>query len=415
MRFFYTLGIHLYYWAIRIATYFIPKAKAWIDGRKQLFSQLESDIKTPVDVWVHCASLGEFEQARPLIEALRERYPEKQVLLTFFSPSGYEIRKNYAVVNHVFYLPIDTPRNARRFLDIVQPKVAIFVKYEFWQNYLCALKNRNIPTLLISAIFHPKQPFFRWYAPLFRPVLDCFDRLFVQNEASAQLLEEIQLRHFQITGDTRVDRVLAIAQTAKGFPKIKQFTSNSPTLIAGSTWPPDEAILADYINAHPDEDWKYIFAPHDIEASHIEQLVARFEVPTLRYTRLTPSSDLANTKVLIVDTIGMLSQLYQYGNIAYIGGGFGAGIHNTLEPIAFGLPVVFGPKYEKFEEAVRLIATGGGFCVHSKADFGDIFKNLQNEPQYTVASKAAKAYIIQNQGATLKILDYLLLIGILQN
>ncbi len=407
MRQLYTLGVHLFYWLIRLAAWFNPKAKAWVTGRKQLFPQLERAIQSPIDVWIHCASLGEFEQGRPLIEALRKRYPEKQLLLTFFSPSGYEIRKAYKEVNHVFYLPMDTPKQVQRFLNVVQPRLVIFVKYEFWQNYLYALQDRTIPTVLISAIFHKKQPFFQWYAPLFRPVLDCFTQLFVQNERSAKLLEEIGISSFQIAGDTRVDRVLAIAKTAEQFPIIEQFQESKPTLIAGSTWPPDEAILTNYINANKTKDWKYIFAPHDISESHITQLIERFEVPVLRYTEIEQGTDITNSKVLIVDTIGMLSQLYQYGKIAYIGGGFGAGIHNTLEPIAFGLPVLFGPKYTKFEEAIQLVEHDGGFVIETQKDFEAQFQVLQTVNNYKKASNATSRYIRENKGATKQILNYL--------
>lgn len=405
MRLLYTLGIYLFRVAIGLAAIFNPKAKAWIVGRKSVFWELEEAIQRPIDIWIHCASLGEFEQGRPLIEALRKQYPEKQFLLSFFSPSGYEIRKDYTEVDHVCYLPLDTPQKVHRFLDIVQPRLAIFVKYEFWQNYLYALQSRSIPTLLISAIFYKKQAFFQWYAAAFRPVLDCFIQIFVQNESSAKLLRQIKVSHFQIAGDTRVDRVLAIAKTAKEFPLLSIFTTNVPNLIAGSTWPADEIILANYINTDS-SNWKYVIAPHDISESHIVQLLARFDVPTLRYTSITDTTKLSDARVLIVDTIGMLSQLYQYGTLAYIGGGFGAGIHNTLEPIAFGLPVLFGPKYEKFEEAVQLHALGGGFPIASAIEFSLRFEELQKPLPQKAAALAARTYVEENQGATKRILEY---------
>lgn len=407
MRFLYSFGIHLFHFFIQISSLFNSKAKAWVLGRKNLFQKLKADIPLPIDIWMHCASLGEFEQGRPLLETLRKQYPNKQILLTFFSPSGYEIRKNYKQVDFVYYLPIDTSYRARYFLDIVQPQMAIFVKYEFWQNYLFELQKRNISTLLISAIFHSKQPFFQWYAPLFRPALDCFTQIFVQNKSSAKLLDEIGVQHYQIAGDTRVDRVLEIAKSAKAFPIIEQFKANQKTLIAGSTWPPDEAILAAYINENTDDNWKYIFAPHDISESHILELSKRFDIAILRYTEVDEHTDLASLKILIVDTIGMLSQIYQYGEVAYIGGGFGAGIHNTLEPIAFDLPVIFGPKYQKFEEAIRLVELGGGFVAESKADFETIFEILKDAESHLKTSQAVSSYIQANQGATDKILDYI--------
>lgn len=402
----YDLGIQFYLLAIRLAAFFNKKARLWWNGRENWYEKMRMAI--PADahpVWIHCASLGEFEQGRPVIESLKQQHPDVKILLTFFSPSGYEIRKNYAQADYVFYLPADTARNARKFLHAVQPRLAIFVKYEFWYHYLHQLSKRNITTYLISAIFHPKQPFFNWYGRFFRRMLPFFTKIFVQNEASAKLLRQIDVHHFEIAGDTRIDRVVEIAKQAKTFPIIEQFVGNQPVLTAGSSWPPDEAILLEFINQNTNNGWKYIFAPHDISESHILQIVQRFHatVSVVRFSQATDSVE--NAQVLIIDNIGMLSSLYRYGKIAYIGGGFGAGIHNTLEPIAFGLPVLFGPKYEKFEEAVQLVRNGGAFVVKNTNDFSEIFLHLNTEAAYQKASQAARNYVIENQGATERIIQ----------
>ncbi|MEM9885803.1 MAG: glycosyltransferase N-terminal domain-containing protein [Bacteroidota bacterium] len=402
----YNLGIHIYHLLIRFAALFNNKARLWIAGRKGIFEQLSKTLaptSAPL-IWVHCASLGEFEQARPVIEALKKEKKTTQILLTFFSPSGYEIRKDYNLADHVFYLPIDTPSNAKRFLDLTKPDLVFFVKYEFWYHYLQALHKRQIPAYLISATFHPKQPFFnKIYGRFFRSMLYCFRRIFVQNEASAKLLDQLNISHFEVAGDTRIDRVLAIAEKAERIPKIEAFKGNQSILIGGSTWPPDEKILTAFIN-QDQSDWKYIIAPHDISLAHMEQIEQLLNVPHQRYSSFR--ADLSS-KVLIIDNIGLLSRIYQYGKLAYIGGGFGVGIHNTLEPIAFRLPVLFGPKYEKFEEATQLLATGGAFLVEEYADFEQHFLYLQATENHQIAASAASAYLSANQGATERIMEYL--------
>ena len=312
---------------------------------------------------MHCASLGEFEQGRPLIEKIKAEQPDQKIILTFFSPSGFEIRKNYDYADCIVYLPYDSPSNARQFLDLVKPKKAIFVKYEFWHFYLKGLKKRKIPTYLISTVFRKEQSFFKWYGGFFRNMLSSFTHIFTQDENSVLLLKEINFENAKAIGDTRVDRVLAIGKSAKQFPEIEAFCAQSNILICGSTWPPDEAILAHFINNSLPPNWKIIIAPHDIKTSHIEQIQKRFTVPTNTYTNLAIGRK-NDAKVLIINNIGILSSIYQYGKIAYIGGGFGSGIHNTLEPITFGLPVIFGSKFQKFTEAVELVKSGGHFQIH---------------------------------------------------
>ncbi len=407
MRVLYDLGIQFYLLTLRFLAPFREKARLWQAGRRQWESNLRQAIgRNECPIWVHCASLGEFEQGRPLIEQLKSEYPDVKIVLTFFSPSGYEIRKNYELADHVAYLPADTAQNARQFLQIVQPRLVIFVKYEFWYHFLTQLQQQQIPSLLISAIFHPRQPFFQWYGSFFRQILRCFQHIFVQNEASAQLLEQIGVENFSIAGDTRIDRVLAITKKAKRFPKIERFVGQSPVLIAGSSWPPDEAILVEFIQQNSDNDWKFIIAPHDISEKHIQQIEQLFKGwPITRYTKTETA--LAKASILIVDTIGMLSALYQYGKVAYIGGGFGAGIHNTLEPVAFGLPVLFGPKFDKFEEAVQLVRRGGAFVVEDAVHFEKHLQELEKPKQYEQAAAVAKNYVAENQGATEKIMAFI--------
>lgn len=407
MRFFYNLGIQFYRFAIQLAAIFgNEKARLWINGRKDIFSKLATIEKNTI--WIHAASLGEFEQGRPLIEAIKSKYSNEKILLTFFSPSGYEIRKNYPLADYIFYLPLDTKRNAKQFIEITQPKLAIFIKYEFWQHHLEQLYLNKIPIYSVSTLFRPKHFFFKWYGKPFQKVLYQFNHFFVQNTETADLLKSIGVKNVTKVGDTRIDRVWDIKEKAKQFPIIEQFTKNQLALIGGSTWQPDEAIIARYINQQQTLDFKTIIAPHDIQTKHIEQIEALFDskVKVQRYSNC--NTDLLHeTDVLIIDNIGMLSSIYQYGAIAYIGGGFGAGIHNTLEPIAFGLPVIFGEKYHKFEEAVWLLREGGGFSIEHFDDFTIVFEKLQDEKNYQSASKAAFQYITQNRGATQKVLSEL--------
>ena len=401
----YNLGISLYAGGIRLAALWHGKARLWSEGRRNIFERMEAAVR-PSDriVWVHAASLGEFEQARPIIERLRAEHPEYKILLTFFSPSGYEIRKNYEGADYVFYLPADTPSNARRFLDIVHPEIAIFIKYEFWYNYLTAMQKAGTRLYLISAIFRKEQIFFKPYGGLFRRALEAFTHLFVQDENSKQLLHEIGIDAVSIAGDTRFDRVFTIASNAKNLPEIERFAQNMPVFIAGSTWPPDEELLLTLIERYPSV--KFIIAPHEIHASRIEKLRTAIHRPSLRYTELTPESDLAHAEVLFIDTIGLLSSVYRYGTWGYIGGGFGAGIHNTLEAATFGLPLAFGPRYEAFKEAKELIAAGGAKSISTADELIQWFDPLFKSPEATQQTgDICRQYVIKHKGATQQIID----------
>jgi len=411
ITFFYTIGIHLYTLVIRLASLWNIKARLWINGRKQVWQQLSDfQINSPkkeFTIWIHCASLGEFEQGRPVIKKLRRQFPLSKLVLTFFSPSGYEIRKQYDQVDLVCYLPVDTPQNAQRFIQQLQPDLAIFVKYEFWHHYLHQLKKNRTPVVLISAIFRSNQLFFKSYGFWYRRLLQLFDHLFVQDEVSVNLLKEIGITNYTLAGDTRVDRVLSLAKQAPEFPLIAQFVKDSSIWVAGSTWPTDEQFLFPFWEKHLPENWRIILAPHEIGAHHIAQIEALPGLTTIRYSELLKNQDLHSTaKVLIIDNIGMLSALYQYGDIAYIGGGFGKAIHNLLEPIAFRLPVIFGPKHEKFHEALALKASGGGFALEQSEDIVTVFQQLQEKNAHQEAAQQAYNYLVNSKGSTDKILTY---------
>ncbi|MFO8021760.1 MAG: glycosyltransferase N-terminal domain-containing protein, partial [Perlabentimonas sp.] len=325
---------------------FSTKAKYWIDGRKNWYRNLSETISGDDKIaWFHCASLGEFEQGRTLMENYRKRNPEHKILITFFSPSGYRVRKNYRGADYVFYLPLDTKRNAKRFIATVKPKVVFFVKYEFWYHFLNELKSAGVPTYLVSAIFRPNQVFFKWYGGWNRRMLACFTHIFLQNDTSKKLLAGIGFKNTTVAGDTRFDRVFATAQSTKEIPLIKEFCGDSTIIVAGSTWPKDEELLIEFINTTTFP-VKMIVAPHEISCQHVNNLCTAINHPVVRYTDSDPKN-LQESKVLVLDTIGLLASAYQYGHIAYVGGGFGAGIHNTLEPATFGIPVVFGPNYKK--------------------------------------------------------------------
>ncbi len=403
----YNLGISFYYFGIWIASFFNKKAELWIDGRKNIFEKIKTQITdNQMIIWFHCASLGEFEQGRPLIEKIKNDLPNYKILLTFFSSSGYEIRKNYTAADYIFYLPIDTPKNAQKFLEIVQPKMAFFVKYEFWYNYLHQLNQQRIPTYLISSVFRKDQIFFKPYGSFFKKMLFFFDHIFVQNEKSKAILLENEVSHVSMAGDTRIDRVLEIQKNKKSFDKISAFKGTTEILIGGSTWPPDEDILIEWIHSQNDFRWKFIIAPHDINESHLIEIEKKIKVNSIRFSQIN-AFNATSAKVMIIDNIGMLSSLYQYGKVAMIGGGFGSGIHNTLEPISFGLPVIFGKKYQKFEEANQLVETGGGFTISNFEEFKTAMENLEKEAFYNNASTMAKNYVLNNRGATRKIFDFI--------
>lgn len=402
----YNLITSGYFAGIRIAARFSAKANKWVKGRKGLFDLLERDFskrkpQSPL-LWMHCASLGEFEQGRPLLEALRREQPSLQILLTFYSPSGFEIRKNYPVANWIHYLPADGAINARRFLDIVRPDVAIFVKYEFWYHFLSALRKREIPLFLIAAVFRAKHPFFKWYGGLHREMLAFFTRIFVQDGASFELVSTITNTPVQLAGDTRVDRVAAVARQKTDLPQIAHFCGDAPVLVCGSTWPEDENLIQHFAASPAFQQWKIILAPHDVQPSRIEALEKLFRGMSVRYSAMgnMKSKEASQPRLLIIDNIGLLAKLYRFGKIAYVGGGFGRGIHNTLEPIAYRIPVVFGPHYSKFAEAEWLAANGGGFPVAGEADFMGFLGQLQDDTFYEKACGKAMQYILENQGAT---------------
>jgi 3-deoxy-D-manno-octulosonic-acid transferase len=354
-------------------------------------------------IWFHAASLGEFEQGRPLIEKIRERYPEYKILLTFFSPSGYEVRKNYKGADIVCYLPLDKPRNVNKFLDIIQPCMAFFIKYEFWKNYLDELHKRNIPVYSISSIFRKEQIFFKWYGGTYRKVLANFDQLFVQNETSKRFLSKIGINKVTVVGDTRFDRVLEIRQEAKDLPLVEAFKGNSMTIVAGSSWQPDEDLFIEYFNTHPDI--KLIIAPHVIDENHLVEIISKLKRPYVRYSKAN-EQNVRNADCLIIDGFGLLSSIYRYGEIAYVGGGFGVGIHNILEAAVYGIPVIFGPKYHKFMEAKQLLEENGAFSIKNYEELSQLLDKMISDTEYLKEVGAnADNYVSKNLGASEKILD----------
>ena len=398
--FLYNISIVLYYIVVAFVSLWDKKAKQWIVGRKDIFKRM-AEVISPEDkvVWIHAASLGEFEQGRPVIEKIREQQPEYKILVTFYSPSGYEIRKNYAGADYIFYLPIDTPGNAKKFLEVAHPEIAIIVKYEFWLNLLSELKHRGVRTYLISAIFRRNSIFFRSYGSIWRQALDSFEQMFVQNEESKELLHEIGFDNVVVAGDTRFDRVAEIARNVKKEPIVERFKGDSPLFVAGSTWGPDEEILQTLINDNPQI--KFVVAPHEMENSRIERIIAQTKGGAVRYTLCNEESDFSKTQVLILDTIGILSSVYGYATWSYIGGGFGVGIHNTLEAATFGLPIAFGPNYQKFKEARDMVALGAATKVESAEDLSAWFAPLRDDKSALQrAGSAAKSYTQGIQGAT---------------
>lgn len=401
----YDLGVNAYAAGIRLAAPFKPKARLFVAGRKGLRALITDKLsnESRPRIWVHCASLGEFEQGRPVIEAIKQRYPGYAIVLTFFSPSGYEVRKNYDGADHVFYLPVDTKSNADWFVEIVKPTIAIFVKYELWYHYLKALSDSKIPTLLISAIFNKGHGFFKWYGGLQRKMLGMFTKILVQDVESEQLLSGIGLRNVQISGDTRFDRVVAaVAQTAN-LPIAKAFCGNSKILIAGSTWDADEAVLKEALQQIP-ADWKLILVPHEVHEAHVQRIEKLFVRDFVRWSQWDNKD--ANKRVLIVDKVGLLLQLYSYGHVAFIGGGFGkAGVHNVLEAAVYGMPCLYGPVYDKFKEAIDLIGHGGGSEV---TDADALLKQMlwmDIDTQRQIMGDKAKGYVFGAQGATEKTLE----------
>lgn len=399
--FLYSLGIAAYTAAIKAVAPWKPKARKWVEGRRGIFERLQATVGAsdkPV-VWIHSSSLGEFEQGRPVIEAIHERYPEYRVLLTFFSPSGYEIRKDFAAADWVFYLPADTPRNVRRFLDIVRPKVAIFVKYDYWLNYLSELRKRKIESYIFSSLFRRNSIFFKPYGAMFRRALTTFKLIFVQNEESKQLLAEIGFENVIVAGDTRFDRAAALPSQASRYPLIEHFKGASRLFIVGSSWRPDEDLLVPFVNAH--EDVKFVIAPHEMEEQRIKRLIEECKGGVVRYSECRTESDVEGARVLIIDVIGILNQLYQYADWVYIGGGFGVCIHNTQEPATYGVPIAFGPKYHKFKEACDMIKLGACASVTTTEELEEWFAPLKaDEKRRAHFARIAADYIAVNKGAT---------------
>ena len=401
MTLLYKAGIFIYTLLVHLASVFNAKAKLFVRGRRNWEENLvrKIDGKTKY-IWFHCSSLGEFEQGRPVIEELKIQFPDYKIVLTFFSPSGFEIRKNYELADVVAYLPMDTKRNAQTFLNIVKPEKAFFVKYEFWYCYISELKRKNIPLYIVSAIFRENQQFFKntpwgkWY----RKILFQVEHLFVQNEKSGELLKSIGLSNFTVAGDTRFDRVAAIALSSKKLPIVEKFRGNSLLIVAGSTWNPDEELVAAFINQNANI--KFIIAPHEVSANNINRIHELLKKPAISYSNVT-ETEVDRFQVLIIDSVGLLSSLYRYGNIAYIGGGFGVGIHNILEAATFGLPVIFGPNYKRFKEALDLTSEGGAVSISNSDELRQALNNLVNdENALKNASEICKKYVAKNVGST---------------
>lgn len=405
----YSIGIGLYGLAVAAAALVDTKARLWTRGRRHWRRSLAAalDGNTRPVVWIHAASLGEFEQGRPVIEALRESRADVFVLLTFFSPSGYEIRKNYPLADHVAYLPLDTRRNARRFVATARPAAAVFVKYEFWFNTLEALRRHGTPTWLVSGIFRPGQHFFRPWGGWFRRRLRCFDHLFVQDAPSAALLASIGLApKTTVCGDTRFDRVRRLAAEAPSNDIVARFANGQPLLVAGSTWPPDEDLIAQHANSGNRRGIKYVIAPHEIGERHLAQLQAKLPANTTRYSAAADDPDLPARDALIIDNIGLLASIYRHAAFAYIGGGFGKGIHNTLEPAAYGLGVIFGPRHAKFKEARDMAALGTAFPISNYDDFAQAADALAQNSELRDNIKAKqRQYMESMSGATAKAME----------
>ena len=402
MKHLYNFGIRCYTTAIAIAALTNHKAKLWHNGRKGLIEDIEQRLSTRCAkqrVWIHVASLGEFEQARPIIEKIRELNIDTEIVVTFFSPSGYEIRKGYALVDEIFYLPADTPRNAKRFIDAVNPTIAIFIKYEFWLNYLAELKSRKIATYLASAIFREESIFFKPWGKIWRKALSTFSTIFVQNDDSVRLLKKLGYDNVVVAGDTRFDRVAAIAKNGKHVPIIEQFIGTKRAFVAGSTWRKDEELLVDLANDNPEI--KFIIVPHEIDKAHIQNLIDDCGGRAICYSECSGTTNYDNYQILILNTIGLLSTVYRYATWAYIGGGFGMGIHNTLEAAIYGLPIAFGPRYKKFNEAKEMIACGVAKSVSTYKELSEWFTPLRDDAElWQQKHTAAQEYTKKNIGAT---------------
>lgn len=407
MHILYTIGIVFYGVFLRLASIFSPKAKLWVDGRRNVFTVLENHFANKnVDYWFHCASLGEFEQGRPVIEALKKKFPNCTILITFFSPSGYEVRKNYPIADFVCYLPLDTPRNAKRFLKIIQPKMVFFVKYEFWFNYINVIHNENIPFYSISAAFRKDHIFFKNYGFWFRKQLKKIDHFFVQNQLSVELLNSIEIKNVSLSGDTRYDRVSTLATESKEIPWINDFVSGRKLLVGGSTWSPDEELIAEAYKKFPDI--CFLIAPHNIDSNRVNSVISSFPGNDVVKLSALDLSKKISARVVIIDKIGLLNRLYRYADFAFVGGGFGTGLHNILEAATYGVPVFFGPKTDRFPEAAAIVKYGGAFQVSNSVEFLSELEILikNNEKLKDISSNAA-SFVKNQAGATEVIFDYL--------
>lgn len=395
----YNIAIYFYLLGVMIASLFNKKVRKMWRGERAAFGVLKEKVDPEAKyVWFHAASLGEFEQGRPIMESLRSKHPEYKILLTFFSPSGYEVRKNYEGADIICYLPLDTPISAIRFLRLIRPVKAYFIKYEFWYNYLHILKHRHIPTYSVSSIFRPEQVFFKWYARQYAKVLHCFTHFFVQNEQSRELLAKIGITDVTICGDTRFDRVLQIKEQSKHLPLVEKFKQDYKVFVAGSSWPPDEDIFIQFFNEHPE--WKLIIAPHVIGEDHLQKILSKLNRKTVRYTEATEETA-AEAQCMIIDCFGLLSSIYHYGEVAYVGGGFGVGIHNVLEAAVWNVPVFFGPNNKRFQEAQELLASGGGFEVNDYDSFATTMQRLMTDAEWLKdCGDKAGEYVKGKAGAT---------------
>ena len=404
----YNIIIYLYLLGVAIASLFSKKVKKMWAGERKAIDVLKENVDPDAKyIWFHAASLGEFEQGRPLIESIRKDYPEYKILLTFFSPSGYEVRKDYEGADIICYLPLDTIRNARRFLRAVRPVMAFFIKYEFWYNYMHILKHRNIPAYSVSSIFRPDQVFFKWYGRQYRTVLKCFTHFFVQNNESKELLGKLGITEVDVVGDTRFDRVLQIKEASKHLPIVESFTKNAKKVfVAGSSWQPDEDIFLKYFNDK--KDWKLIIAPHVIGEDHLKQILNHVEGrKVVRYTQAT-IDNVADAEILIIDCFGLLSSIYNYGTVSYVGGGFGVGIHNVLEAAVWDIPVIFGPNNKHFQEAQGLMKANGGFEITDYDSFCEFMSKFENGDEFLKNSgESAGRFVMSLSGASKKVISYI--------
>jgi len=409
MKWLYNLGILAYYLLVRIVSIRNEKARKWLEGRKDIFKRLRETI-TPGEriLWFHASSLGEFEQGRPVIESIRKLKPDYKILLTFFSPSGYELRKDYKYADYIFYLPLDTKKNATRFIEIVRPEKVFFIKYEFWYNFLTQLKEEGIPTYIFSALFRPSQIFFKPWGKWYLKAITTYEHIFVQNQESFDILHKFGFINVSVSGDTRLDRVGEIADAAPRLDKLEIFCGGQKAIIAGSTWKEDEDLFIPYLNKCPSGQ-KFVIAPHEVNPQSLERVCSALEKPYALYSTASPE-ELANAEVLIVDGYGYLVSVYRYGMLAYVGGGFTSGIHSTLEPAAFGLPVIFGPDYQKFQEAHDMLSLGAATCINNYEELEMQIDSYRSNPEKLLSDAAiARGYVNKNRGASKEIVKYLFL------